>query len=162
MEWRGPGCVNWGTAAVRHRRVTTIVVVVIHIFIYYYYDVSGHLKVTVGLLVQRKRRRTSPAALAAGRCVGAGSASHGQGHRVEPHQVVPELQPDAARGALPVLGYDDFGDVAGVLLTRGVWAHSSSVVYRSSRYMKATTSASCSMEPLSLSPNPPMGSQMVS
>ena len=49
----------------------------IYIFIYYYY-VNGHLQVTIGLLGQKERRRTSPAALDARCFVGAGSAGHGQ------------------------------------------------------------------------------------
>ena len=62
-----------------------------YVYICIYYYITGHLRVTIGLPGQKERRRTLPAALAAGRSVGAGSAGHGQGHRVEPDQVVPEL-----------------------------------------------------------------------
>ena len=83
------------------------------------------------------------------------TAQHAQGpltgsDRVEPDQVVSELQPHAPGGGLPVLGDDDFGNVPGVLLSRLGLGPLLLGRVQVLPVEEATMPASCSMEPLSL------------
>ena len=82
-------------------------------YIYDYYN-SGHFRMTFGDGRPGTVKEKPPVVHRRSGSVGWVPGSDG----VESHQVVPELEPDAAGGALPVLGHDDLGDVAGVLLAR--------------------------------------------
>ena len=122
----------------------------IYICTYYYY-VNGHLKVT--------DRSPPPKGNAAGHCRRRWlqGATWGPGQPAMARDTGSNLTRWSRNSSrmLPVGPLRFLATMISAMLRGYSWPgwvcdHSSSVVYRSSRWMKATTSASCSMEPLSL------------